>query len=215
MTTLFDRPLLFLLSAISIVITITIHEFAHALTADRLGDPTPGLQKRLTLNPLAHLDLLGTAMIFIVGFGWGKPVQYDPYNLKDPKRDGLIIALAGPMSNFILALVLSILIKLLTIVVPVDINSIGLFSFLPQLMLQLIVFNIAIGVFNLIPIYPLDGFRVVGGLLPHEKSREWEGLSRYGIIFLLLLLIPIGQTSMLETVMRPILMFLYGLLLPG
>lgn len=210
MTALFDRPLLFLLSAVSIVVTITIHEFAHALTADRLGDPTPGLQKRLTLNPLAHLDLLGTAMIFIVGFGWGKPVQYDPYNLKDPKRDSLIIALAGPMSNFILALVLSILIKLLTIVVPADTNSIGLFSF----PLQLIVFNIAIGVFNLMPIYPLDGFRVVGGLLPHEKSREWEGLSRYGIIFLLLLLIPIGQTSMLETVMKPILMFLYSLLLP-
>src|SRR3972149_11313525 len=99
---------------VSLIISITIHEFAHGFAADKLGDPTPRIQGRLTLNPKAHLDPFGTIMILLVGFGWGKPVQFDPYNLKDPRRDAALISLAGPASNIILAILLSIILRLLS-----------------------------------------------------------------------------------------------------
>src|SRR5688572_2528428 len=110
---LFNNPLSFFLWLVALTIAITIHEFAHAYTADRLGDPTPRLQGRLTLNPLAHLDPMGTLMMLLVRFGWGKPVQFDPFNLRNPRRDGAIISLAGPVSNFLLATLCSILLHIL------------------------------------------------------------------------------------------------------
>ena len=96
-------------SAIGLLIAVTIHEFSHALTADRLGDPTPRAMGRLTLNPLAHLDPLGTLMIFIAHFGWGKPVPIDPYNFKNPRRDEILVSLAGPTSNFIFMIAISLI----------------------------------------------------------------------------------------------------------
>ena len=99
---LFNNPLSFLFWLVALAMAITIHEFAHAYTADRLGDPTPRLQGRLTLNPLAHLDPLGTLMLLLVRFGWGKPVQFDPFNLKNPRKDGALISLAGPASNLLI-----------------------------------------------------------------------------------------------------------------
>src|SRR3989344_1658008 len=99
---LFNDSLEFILWTISIVLAITIHEFAHAFAADRLGDPTPRLMGRLTLNPLAHLDPLGTLLLLIARFGWGKPVIFDPFNLRNPRRDSAIISLAGPVSNILL-----------------------------------------------------------------------------------------------------------------
>src|SRR3990167_9790844 len=108
---LISSPLSFLASLLAIVIAISIHEFSHALAADRLGDPTPRLQGRLTLNPLAHLDPLGTLMLLIVRFGWGKPVVFDPFNLRHPRRDAAIISLAGPVSNLILAFVCAVLLR--------------------------------------------------------------------------------------------------------
>ena len=96
-----------------LIIAITVHEFAHALLADRLGDPTPRSQGRLTLNPLAHLDPLGTLMLFLFRFGWGKPVIFDPYNLAHPRRDAGIISLAGPASNILLATILALSLRFL------------------------------------------------------------------------------------------------------
>ena len=98
---LISSPLSFLASLLAIAIAISIHEFSHALAADRLGDPTPRLQKRLTLNPLAHLDPIGTLMLILFRFGWGKPVQFDQFNLRNPRRDTMLISLAGPASNLI------------------------------------------------------------------------------------------------------------------
>src|SRR3990172_8857289 len=96
------NPVEFIFGLVALIVAITIHEFSHAAAAERLGDPTPRLQGRLTLNPLAHLDPLGTLMLILIRFGWGKPVQFDPYNLRHPRRDSAIISLAGPTSNIVL-----------------------------------------------------------------------------------------------------------------
>src|SRR3990167_2193714 len=106
------NPIVFIFWALGLILAITIHEFAHALAADRLGDPPPRLQGRLTLNPLAHLDPIGTLMLLLTRFGWGKPVQFDPFNLANPRRDAALISLAGPVSNLLTATLLSLLIRL-------------------------------------------------------------------------------------------------------
>src|SRR3990167_11261471 len=108
---LFSNPIEFIIVAVLLVIAISIHEFSHAYAADHLGDPTPKLAGRLTLDPRAHLDPIGTLLIFIVGFGWGKPVPFDPFNLRDPKRDSAIISFAGPLSNLLMAILASIIIR--------------------------------------------------------------------------------------------------------
>jgi Zn-dependent protease len=108
LATLFTNPLLFIIWAVALVLAIAIHEYAHARAADTLGDPTPRALGRLTLDPRAHLDPLGTLMLLVLGFGWGRPVEFDPYNLRSPRRDGALIALAGPVSNLLFALVLAL-----------------------------------------------------------------------------------------------------------
>lgn len=206
---LFSNPVLFLLMAVSIVIAITVHEFAHAKVADHLGDPTASLAGRVSLNPARHLDLYGTIFLLLVGFGWGKPVQFDPFNLKNPRRDAALISIAGPVSNFIIALLSALILQLFTFFGNNILITIGLLFLSP-----LITMNVMLGVFNLIPVHPLDGFKIVGGLLPEDQAREWYRLERYGILFLLMLIIPFGGQSMLSMIIQPILNTLYGLLLP-
>jgi len=201
MIPLLSNPLEFIITIVGLVIGLTIHEFSHALAADRLGDPTPRMQKRLTLNPLAHLDPVGTAFLIFFGFGWGKPVQYDPFNLTHPRRDAAIIALAGPASNILIAILFSVLFR----IIPFGWTS---------LFLPFIYFNVMLALFNFIPIYPLDGFRIVGGLLNEEQSRQWQGLERYGMLFLIALIFPFGSSSMLQFILSPVLRFVLSLLLP-
>ncbi len=208
-TTLFSNPIFFILSLVSIVIAITIHEYAHAKTADYLGDPTPGLQGRLTLNPRAHIDLYGLFFLILFGFGWGRPVQFDPFNLKNPRRDSATISIAGPVSNVILATICSLLLRLFLFLDIPLVSTIGYILLPPIIMLNLI-----LAVFNLIPIHPLDGFKIVGGILPESQAREWYQLERYGIIFLLMLLIPFSGRSMLSSFLGPILSFLYQIFIP-
>jgi len=194
-----------IISAISLIIAITIHEFAHALVADRLGDPTPRSQNRLTLNPLKHLDPLGTLMLLIFQFGWGKPVQIDPYNLRNPRRDELLISLAGPASNLILASILALSIK----IIPQNITSLSIIA-------SIIQFNVILAVFNLLPIPPLDGSKILINVLPQNKSHEWEqALRQYGPIILLaavFLKLPNGQ-SIISIVILPIINFILQILL--
>lgn len=199
-----SNPVGFLFWVISLVIAITIHEFSHALAAERLGDPTPRLMGRLTLNPLAHLDPLGTIMLLIARFGWGKPVQFDPFNLRHPRRDSAIISLAGPVSNLILALICSIVLR----VIISNGILVGLFQ-------SLIVINVVLAVFNLVPIHPLDGFKIVGGILPEEYARQWAELERYGMIFLIFLILPIGGgASPISQLISPVINLLLNILLP-
>lgn len=195
---------------IALLVAITIHEFSHAWAADYLGDPTARLKGRISLNPLVHLDLFGTMFLLFFGFGWGKPVPFDPYNLKNPRKDAALISAAGPASNFILAILCSIVIKLLVFFNLSALYTIGSFILIP-----LITLNILLGIFNLLPISPLDGFKIVGGILSKEQAQSWYQLERFGMIFLLLLIFPIGKTSMIDLIIRPAISFFINLLLPN
>ncbi len=207
---LLSNPIEAIIIIIAILIAFTVHEFAHAKVASELGDPTAELAGRLTLNPMAHLDPIGTLLILIVGFGWGKPVPIDTFNLKNPRRDSAIIAAAGPISNFILVIIGSLILHLLQLVELSPSYIIGL-----QLLAWLIRMNLMLGIFNLLPFAPLDGFKFVGGLLPKNSAKEWYGLERYGIIFLLFFIFPlVGNRSMLQILILPIINFLTLLFIP-
>ncbi len=203
LSTLFSNPLFFAIWAVALVLVISIHEYAHAVAADRLGDPTPRANGRITLDPRAHLDPLGTLMLLFVGFGWGKPVVFDPYNLRSPKRDIALIALAGPASNLLFAGVLSVLIHVFPNELFVSIGSI---------MIQL---NVMLAIFNLVPVAPLDGEKILKGLLPDEFAREYESLmQQYGTLILIMLLLPIvSGTSPISTLISPAISFVTNLLL--
>lgn len=206
---LFSDPLFFLVWVIALLTAITIHEAAHALAADYLGDPTPRLMGRLTLNPLAHLDPLGTLMLFLVRFGWGKPVQFDPYNLQNPKRDSAIISFAGPLSNIALALMLSLILRLTG-------NPFSPLYAFSSLLTPFIYLNVGLAVFNLIPIHPLDGGKILVGLLPKKEAYEADQfLTRYGMILLLILIFPFGGSSLISSLISPIVNFILKILLPG
>ena len=193
----------FIINAIAFIVALTIHEFSHAYVADKLGDPTPRSYGRLTLNPLSHLDPLGTLAIIFIGFGWARPVPFDPYNLRNPKQDSMLIALAGPASNLILAIILSLLIK----IIPSSIIS----SILTYIMMG----NIGIAIFNIIPVFPLDGEKILTGLLPDSLATEFQNIMhQYGTIILVLMLLPIfGGTSPIIALISPIISFVVKLLL--
>lgn len=200
---LLSNPILFFLVAGALIISLTIHEFAHAFIADKLGDPTPRLQGRITLNPLAHLDPLGTLAMLFLGFGWGKPVMFDPYNLKDPKSDAALIALAGPASNLILATILAIAFRFF--------GSESLFASLAYLVIQT---NVGLAIFNLIPIHPLDGGKILIGLAPKDVAHEWDQvLHQYGTVILLFLILPLNGQSAVSALISPIVATILRILL--
>lgn len=194
-----SNPVLFVLYLLALVVAITIHEFAHARAAEYLGDPTPKLQGRVSLNPMRHLDPFGMIFLFFAGFGWGKPVQFDPFNLKNPRWDAAIISVAGPLSNIILAMILAVVVRIIE----------------TPLLYPFIMLNVTLAVFNLLPVHPLDGFKIVGGILSPEKAHEWYQLERYGIIFLLLLILPLNNgASMISWILGPPIDFIITILLP-
>lgn len=199
------HPLIFLIIFPGILMTIAIHEFAHCWTADKLGDPTPRVKGRLTLDPRAHLDPLGVIAILLTRFGWGKPAPFDPYNLKEPVRDTALIAAAGGISNFIVATILAMILRFVPM--PVGIVSISL--------VQLAAINIYLAIFNLIPVGPLDGVKVLKALLPRDLGLEYERfMERYGLMILILLLIPFGGGPMpIVQLVSPIANFFLTLLL--
>lgn len=210
--TLFNNPFLFLLSAIALISAITVHEFAHAYIADKLGDPTARLMGRLTLNPFAHLDPIGTLMILIARFGWGKPVPFDPYNLRHPRRDSAFISLAGPVANMILAITCSVILRFIGISSSQSV-ILGIISIVFE---AIIMMNVSLAFFNLIPIHPMDGFKVVEGILPEDAARQWHQLESIGIILLLVLVFPIfGGSSPILNFINPMIDAVIHLLIPG
>lgn len=226
LTELFNNPLGFLFGLIALVVAITIHEYAHAYAAERLGDPTPRLMGRLTLNPLAHLDPLGTLMLLIARFGWGKPVQFDAFNLRNPRRDSAIISIAGPASNIILAIICSVILQILFnfrfplisqpfIGLPA-LPAGGLDYWIIGLLQPIIILNVILAIFNLVPIHPLDGFKIVEGILPEEYARQWKELEPYGMIFLIVMIFPIfSSVSPIHTLISPIINVILSILLPN
>jgi Zn-dependent protease len=181
----------------ALLVGIAFHEACHAFMANALGDRTPASQGRTTLNPMAHLDPAGTVMMLIVGFGWGKPVQFNPYGLKvRPKTAMLLVSAAGPLSNFVAAFLLALPIKsgAVPYVNPFG-NVFGVTTsdeYLGLFLSAAVYLNVILGVFNLIPIHPLDGFKVVLGLLPDDLAEQWATLAQYGPPLLMtLILLPL------------------------
>ena len=197
-----------------LIYSIIIHEVSHGWVADQLGDPTARLMKRLTLNPLPHIDPIGSIILplFLIishagfFFGWAKPVPFDPYNLKNPRKDAALISLAGPASNLIIALIAAIIARLLGLFGHSALITIG-----TQIFAVTVVLNVNLAIFNLLPIAPLDGFKIVGGILSEEKAREWYQLERYGMRFLLTLIFVPG---FLYSIIGPAINFVVNLLLP-
>jgi Zn-dependent protease len=206
---LFTNPLSFTIWAAALLVAVTVHEFAHAWTADHLGDPTARLAGRVTLNPIAHLDPLGTLMLLIFRFGWGKPVPIDPFNLRNPRRDAAVISFAGPAANLILAFTFSLIIRLAYLFLSSAIM-------IQTILLPFITLSVILAIFNLIPIHPLDGGKVLVGLLPRENAYKLDAiLNRYGFFILILLIFPFFGTSPIIAIISPIINLILSLLLPG
>ncbi len=180
---LFNEPLILLAWLCAILISLTIHEFSHAWMASIKGDKTAELAGRLTLNPLAHIDWMGMFLLITFGFGWAKPVPYNPYNLQDPRKDSLLIAIAGPASNLILATLASIALRSMIVLGIIEQVNL-LFAFL----LLLVIINLFLMIFNIVPIYPLDGSKVLDALLvkPEHQKIKMQ-IAMYGPKFLFLL----------------------------
>lgn len=201
------------LLVIPILIAVTFHEIAHGLVAEKFGDSTAKNEGRLTVNPLKHLDLLGSLVFIVTGMiGWAKPVPINPYNLRNPRKDMLWIALAGPASNILIAVLLSMVFKML----------ISLVAFLPQTFFSekiimpiiymtglAVSLNIGLAVFNVIPVPPLDGSKILMGLLSEKHAAVYSRIEPYGFIILLLLVF----THVIHYLVYPVIMILRNLLL--
>lgn len=197
-----------------LIIGFTVHEFSHALTAYGEGDQTARRMGRLTFNPVKHIDLLGFLLLLIVGFGWAKPVQVDPYNLRHGRLGMSWVALAGPLSNFVLAFLLGLVFRLNLISGPSLYSLTGLLGFA---LLLIILYNLILGIFNLIPLPPLDGSKVVGGLLPNALYYPYLRFEQYGwiplvglVVVNLILSYAVGISILGEILMPPV-RFLLGL----
>jgi Zn-dependent protease len=176
-----DNPLAFVAFVIAVVVAITVHEFSHAAVATLQGDHTPKAQGRLTLNPVSHLDLFGSLVLILAGFGWGKPVQFSPFQLRNRRIGAALVGLAGPASNFALALLSAVVLRLLLNGNPGE--------FALTLLGRLVTLNVVLGVFNLLPIPPLDGSRLLSIVLPQRHHGIIYFLDQYGIFLLLALLL--------------------------
>jgi Zn-dependent protease len=182
-----------IIRAITLVVAFTVHEFAHAFVADRFGDDTPRRQGRLTLNPLVHLDPLGSLMLILAGFGWARPVEVNPYQLqrRSPAAP-MLVALAGPVSNILLALLAAIPVRaglvspaFSTTTMPSGYEFFINFAFI----------NILLALFNLIPLFPLDGEKILHYFLPPSGKAALENVRQYGSIILIVLVVVLPRTG--------------------
>jgi len=174
------------------LMAITCHEVSHGYIAYLRGDNTAKYLGRLTLNPLKHLDIIGTLMVFIVGIGWAKPVPVNFNNLNNPKRDMIWVAAAGPITNMLLASFSAVLLRLLVALASRQAGDFQFAIFLEPIILMLafsVYINLVLAIFNLVPVPPLDGGRVMVGLLPHRQSVAYAGIERYGMIAIILLVL--------------------------
>ena len=192
----------------AIVIGLTFHEFAHAFVAYRLGDQTPKLQGRVTLNPMAHIDWMGLAALFFVGFGWGQPVQIDPYQFRHRRRDELLVSAAGVAMNLLLAIVFTFVAKAYMIAVGNAVASSGFAEGIFQMILYIVQINLVLMIFNLIPVPPLDGFNILAEIFNFGQSELYWRIYSYGN-WILVALIVFGITGM---IISPCVNAIYSLL---
>ena len=201
----------------AVLIAITIHEYWHGKIAYKLGDPTAAEAGRLTLNPLAHLDPVGTLMLLLFRFGWAKPVPVNFNNLNHPKRDMVYVSLAGPIANILTAIIFALILRLSNffiwqITLAQDTTFFNLIITLLRgwlLFLQTgVIINLALAIFNLIPVPPLDGSKILIGLLPYSQAYRYARLESYGPIILLILVL----SGIIGKVLFPVVFFLFRLL---
>ena len=193
MTTLYTLP--------GLVLAITVHEYSHARTSDKYGDPTPEREGRLTLNPLAHLDPVGTICLLFAGFGWGKPVKIDPTYYRNPAKESMKVALAGPVSNFILAVIMTLLYGVVLFLVESGIVEITkTLQILATIILCSVFVNISLGLFNLLPFPPLDGSKIFGYFLKGKAKEVLYTLEHYSQIIIIVLFI----TEIPSIILRPL-----------
>ena len=199
-------------SIIVLIMSVVVHEYAHGFVANKLGDPTAKLQGRLTLNPLKHLEWFGSFIVPLItsmvglGFGWAKPVIINPYNFKNPKRDELLVALAGPLSNLILAGFFALVMRFMfSGYVPFSFVS-GIYGHALITIFSIIVLvNITLAIFNLIPVPPLDGSKVLFTLIPEQASKLRENIERFSLIYIIIVILVIWP------IIRPLIPFLFSL----
>lgn len=195
-----------------LLLALTLHELAHGLIAYRLGDPTAKNAGRLTLNPLKHLDPLGTLAFFIIKFGWAKPVPVNPGYFRHPKKDMLWVALAGPVTNLGLAVISAIIAKILWLVaasLPYSTAAEAILVPFNAMLIASVWINLVLCIFNFLPIPPLDGSRILTGLLPDSMARSYLQLERYGFVIIMLL----AFSGILSKAILPIIRFANNLLL--
>ncbi|MBT3310898.1 MAG: site-2 protease family protein [Desulfobacterales bacterium] len=185
-----------------LLFAITIHEFAHGYAAMRLGDPTAKLQGRLSLNPLPHIDPIGAICLFLFNFGWAKPVPINPRYFKDIRKGIIITAIAGPLANLLTAFIAGMLIR--SFFPPIKIYQ--------MVMIYLLLMNLGLGLFNLLPIPPLDGSNILENILPYEMARKFGEFKRYGAIILIsiVMLDNFAHTGILSKILiKPIFYLAY------
>ena len=201
----------------AVLIAITLHEYCHGRMAYQLGDPTAAEAGRLTLNPLAHLDPMGTLMLLLFRFGWAKPVPVNFNRLNHPKRDMIYVSLAGPIANMITAVIFALILKLsyyfigqITMTQNSSFFNLSITMIRGWLLfLQTgVIINLALAIFNLIPVPPLDGSKILLGLLPDPQAYKFAKLEPYGPFFLLILIL----SGIIGKVLFPIVFFLFRLI---
>ena len=213
-------PILLGTVGLALLAAITIHEFSHALAAYLLGDSLARRMGRLSLNPIRHLDPMGTVLMLVVGFGWGKPVPVNPLALKRGRQGMAAVAAAGPLSNLVAAFLLALPIRLglMELGSPFLLDTLfatGLLGFLSHLMGITIYFNIILAVFNLVPMFPLDGSNVALGLLPANLAREYARLAKYGpaLLFTVIALDTFTHLGIFSRIIGPVVNYIAHLLL--
>ncbi len=187
------------------MLAIVCHEVSHGYIAWRFGDPTARMLGRLTLNPIKHIDIIGTLMIFFIGIGWAKPVPVNFQNLRNPKRDMIWVAVAGPITNILLATLSAILLRVMVAIDNPVASTSPLAMILEPLVLMLafsVYINLLLAIFNMIPVPPLDGGRVLVGLLPYRQATAWARIEPYGMVIIILL---VFFTNVFSYVVSPVL----------
>lgn len=192
---MFDFNLMSIIAGLpGLLLALVLHEYAHARVAVAMGDFTPKLTGRLTLNPMAHIDPIGLLMLLVCRFGWAKPVMVNPRNFKDMKKGNILVALAGPAANFLTAFVT--LFIMMVLFKMGMLNTVGIKTVLSMIVL----FNINFGIFNLIPLPPLDGSKILLEFLPGELAYKYMGIERYSFIILIILI----MTPVLSSILVPL-----------